>query len=602
MRGRDHPGQRTVGRYRLDGEVGRGGMGVVYAAYDLQQGRPVALKVISPEIGRDVGFAARFRREARIAVSFEHPHVVPVYETGQDGDTLFIAMRRIDGEDLGEVVRNEGPLEVARVVRLARQIAMALDAAHARGIVHRDVKPANVLLAEMGDEEHAYLTDFGLAREAGSETGLTNTGQWMGTADYVAPEQIEGGTVSARTDVYSLGCVLFELLTGDVPFEGILIRKLLAHSRDALPSIGSVAGPRSARLDAVLARATQKDPERRFLSAGDLSRALAAAAAGAPAPASEQSVATGAALRGLRTDCAGLGRERRRAASAADVNTPTPHNGALADDDDIVVELRPAASEEHTAPPEPTPAQSIPAEPPPTSERRPQVQIMFIAMVVTLSVVAVGFVVTQNLSSNGGKVANSGPPASANGYPDAGRTAALIREGREAAARRAAADKAADRRAARRRARATRPPSATDRHPAASAGGLSAPPAPQSPPVRHTPPPPARSAPPPPQPPTQSSRVWPGGPGFTTILASVRSEAAAMRVATAASTRGLDAGVLFSSDYGRLQPGHWVVFSGKTSSKSEADGRTARARKLGYATAYTRCVSEDSVDACEDSE
>ncbi len=585
MGGRNQPGQRSVGRYRLDGELGRGGMGVVYAAYDVQQGRPVALKVITPEIGRDVGFAARFRREARIAVSFEHPHVVPVYETGQEGDTLFIAMRRIDGEDLGEVVRNEGPLEIARVVRLARQIAMALDAAHARGIVHRDVKPANVLLAEMGDEEHAYLTDFGLAREAASETGLTNTGQWMGTADYVAPEQIEGGTVSARTDVYSLGCVLFELLTGDVPFEGILIRKLLAHSRDALPSMGTVAGPHGARLDAVLARATQKDPDRRFPSAGDLSRALTAAAAGAPAPASEQSVATGAALSGLRTDSARSGRERRRVASVAGVSThPIPADSAVVDDE-IVVSLRAKPDDERTAPPGPTRAQSIPAEPPPTQGRRPQVHVMLIAMVVTLSAAAVGFVVTQNLPGERGNVASSGltDPSSTDG-PDA---AALIREGRKAAARRAAADRAADRRAARRRARATGSTSARSGKPtpgtAAGAAPAASPP-PAAAPAVQTP----RAAP------QESSRGWGEEAGFTTVLASVHSRAQARRIQSAASTRGLGAGVLFSSDYRGLRPSYWVVFSGKTASKSQADGRTARARRLGYATAYTRCVSQGS--------
>ena len=270
----DRPEVRTIGRYRLDGELGRGGMGVVYAAYDVQHGRAVALKVISPEIVQDEEFAARFQREARIAVSLEHPHVVPVYETGEEDGALFIAMRRVDGPDLGKVVRDAGALSLERVVRLTRQIGLALDAAHAEGLVHRDVKPGNVLLAGTDDEEHAYLTDFGLAREAASDSGLTNTGQWMGTADYVAPEQIEGGTVSARTDVYSLGCVVFELLTGDIPFTGLLVRKLFAHSQDPVPSIGHVAGPNSGRIDEVLARATEKVPADRFLSAGDLGRAL----------------------------------------------------------------------------------------------------------------------------------------------------------------------------------------------------------------------------------------------------------------------------------------------------------------------------------------
>jgi predicted Ser/Thr protein kinase len=299
--GTDAQEPRMIGQYRLDGELGRGGMGVVYAAYDTQQQRPVALKVVAPEIGRDAAFAARFLREARIAVSLEHPNVVPVYETGSSDGVLFIAMRRVDGADLGKAVAGSRGLPVTRVVRLARQISAALDAAHAKGLVHRDVKPGNVLLTGVGDDEHAYLTDFGLAREAASETGLTNTGQWMGTADYVAPEQIEGGMVSAASDIYSFGCVLFQLLTGDVPYKGLLVRKLFAHSREPLPSIAGAAGSVSARIDEVLTRATAKQPAARFQSAGDLGRALAAAAEGRDMPLVERTVATGAALFGIET-------------------------------------------------------------------------------------------------------------------------------------------------------------------------------------------------------------------------------------------------------------------------------------------------------------
>jgi serine/threonine protein kinase len=300
MPGRDDsPPVRTIGRYRIDGELGRGGMGVVYAAYDLQQGRSVALKVIAPEIARDTAFAARFQREARIAVSLEHPNVIPVYETGSHKGALFIAMRRVDGADLGVVLAEQGALPLDRTVRLARQIGSALDAAHASGLVHRDVKPGNVLLTGSGDEEHCYLTDFGLAREAASDTGLTNTGQWMGTADYVAPEQIEGAAVSARTDIYSLGCVLFQLLTGHVPYSGALMRKLYAHAQDPLPSVGFGFGARGRRRDDDPPRATAKRPSDRYPSAGDLARALAAAATGRDEPQHERSVATGAALSGI---------------------------------------------------------------------------------------------------------------------------------------------------------------------------------------------------------------------------------------------------------------------------------------------------------------
>ncbi|MEA2217680.1 MAG: hypothetical protein QOJ35_306 [Solirubrobacteraceae bacterium] len=425
--GDDSSQERTIGRYRLDGELGRGGMGVVYAAFDVRQGRAVALKVISPEIARDEAFAARFQREARIAISLEHPNVVPVYETGQEGGALFIAMRRVDGEDLGKVVRGTGPLPVDRVVRLARQIGSALDAAHARGLVHRDVKPGNVLLTGTGDEEHAYLTDFGLAREAASESGLTNTGQWMGTADYVAPEQIEGGTVSAVTDVYSLGCVLFELLTGDVPFTGLLMRKLFAHSQYALPTIGDVAGPNSGRIDEVLARATEKQPPLRYPSAGDLARALAAAAAGRPAPLNERSVATGAALTGLDTDALGLpdaedvpapGTRRRRPATADDATA----DEAAADQATADAAPVPAASkaaEPASAPvaraaaprasPSPTLRRNLPAGPQAPGRPATPMGVWILALVVTIVGVAAAVVVAGN-AGGGGAPSTTTPP------------------------------------------------------------------------------------------------------------------------------------------------------------------------------------------------
>ena len=584
-----------IGRYRLDGELGRGGMGIVYAAHDTQQGRDVALKVIAPEIGGDGGFAARFQREARIAVSFEHPHVVPVYEIGEDGGALFIAMRRVYGEDLGKVVRSEGALELSRIVRLARQIAGALDAAHARGLVHRDVKPGNVLLTGSGEDEHAYLTDFGLAREAASDTGLTNTGQWMGTADYVAPEQIEGGTVSARTDVYSLGCVLFELLTGDVPFTGLLIRKLFAHSKDALPSIGDVAGPHSGRIDQVLARATQKDPAHRFLSTGDLSRALAAAAAGRPAPSSEQSVATGAALIGLLTDAVGPPAQPRRGAAGqpptrrAEPEAPTtdlPPEAAQGPPPAAAQGPPPAAAQgpppaaAHGPPraptPEPTRQRRIPADPPPQPPpRKPQVRILLIAMLVTTSVLGVGFVVTSNLPQGGGGEVGDASPG-----PGTGTTVGTGTGGSPPAA--------------------VPPPPPP---PPVSAGSPPPPPSsvaavppnrpppvssdPRAPPAAVTPPPP-----PPPPPPAAVSDDWPDIAAYTTILASERSKAAARRRAAPARASGLSGGLLYSSNYARLRPGYWVVFSGVMPSKTEADARTRRARQLGYSDAYTRCVSQ----------
>src|SRR3954464_6736100 len=209
----------TVAGYRIEAVAGRGGMGVVYRARQLALDRVVALKLIAPELSDDEAFRARFARESRIAASLDHPNVIPVYEAGEDGERLFIAMRFVEGTDLSKMLAAHGALDPALAAELVAQAASALDAAHARGLVHRDVKPGNLLVAGEGSSRpHVYLTDFGLARRDGSSTGLTPTGQWMGTPDYAAPEQIDGYELDARTDVYALGCVLYEALTGTPPF------------------------------------------------------------------------------------------------------------------------------------------------------------------------------------------------------------------------------------------------------------------------------------------------------------------------------------------------------------------------------------------------
>src|ERR671934_63624 len=201
--------------YRIEEVAARGGMGVVYRATQLRLGRTVALKLVTPTLARDESFRERFRREWMVAASIDHPNVIPVYEAGEEGDALFIAMRWVEGTDLRELI-DSGALDPARAIHLVAQVASALDAAHARDLIHRDVKPANVLVTA---EDHVYLTDFGLTKHASSISGLTRTGQWVGTVDYTAPEQIEGAPVTARTDVYSLGCVLFEALTGQTPYK-----------------------------------------------------------------------------------------------------------------------------------------------------------------------------------------------------------------------------------------------------------------------------------------------------------------------------------------------------------------------------------------------
>jgi serine/threonine protein kinase len=206
------PGATFAG-YRVESQVGRGGMGVVYRAWDLSLDRPVALKLIAPELAEDERFRARFLREPRLAASLDHPGVVPIYEAGEWEGRLYLSMRFVEGSDLKSVLEREDRLAPERALVVLAQVADALDAAHRRDLVHRDVKPANVLLDEDG---HAYLTDFGITKQVGGVS--TDTGGVLGTLDYLAPEQIRGEDVDGRTDGYALGCVLYECLAGTPPF------------------------------------------------------------------------------------------------------------------------------------------------------------------------------------------------------------------------------------------------------------------------------------------------------------------------------------------------------------------------------------------------
>jgi hypothetical protein len=275
---------------RIEAVAGRGGMGVVYRATELSLGRPVALKLLAPDRAGDREFRERFQRESRMAAAIDHPNVIPVYAAGEHDGSLYLVMRYVGGTDLHRLLRDEGPPEPARGAELVAQLASALDAAHAAGLVHRDVKPANVLLAD----DHAYLSDFGLTRLAGSDTSLTGSGQWIGTVEYCSPEQLRGGRTDARADVYSLGCVLFAALTGGPPFaQGTVPATMLAHLHDPPPMPSERGAPRE--FDRVIARALAKRPEDRYPSAGDLGRAALAAARGEPVTESERSVAVGSA-------------------------------------------------------------------------------------------------------------------------------------------------------------------------------------------------------------------------------------------------------------------------------------------------------------------
>jgi YVTN family beta-propeller protein len=286
------PGDDFAG-HRITGVAGRGGMGVVYRAVQLDLDRAVALKLIAPDLANDPAFRERFVRESRLAAAIDHPNVIPIYYTGEHERALYIAMRYVEGSDLRTLVRAAGRLDAARAAHIVSQVASALDAAHERGIVHRDVKPANVLL---GAGEHAYLTDFGLTKRIASHSGSTRTGGWVGTLGFVAPEQIRGERVDARADVYALGCVLFYMVAGAAPYQRDSDEATLwAHLNDDPPSLTAHAEGAPPALETVVRRALAKDPDDRFPSAGDLGRA-ALAAVGRQTPARpERRVATGAA-------------------------------------------------------------------------------------------------------------------------------------------------------------------------------------------------------------------------------------------------------------------------------------------------------------------
>jgi len=272
-----------IGGYRLDEVVGRGGMGVVYKATQLSLDRVVAVKLITRELASDLQFRARFSRETRSAAAIEHPSIVPVYEAGEANGVLFLAMRYVDGTDLQTLIESEGALPHERAARIVAQISAALDAAHVHGLIHRDVKPGNVLV---DSQDHAYLTDFGLAKYGlDSERQLTKPGQAIGSMDYMAPEQIQGEATDPRTDVYALGCVLFQALTGQPPFsdrEGM--RVLWAHLREASPSPSELVSELPVGFDEVVATALAKEPDDRYPTAGALGRAALAVAQGAPPP------------------------------------------------------------------------------------------------------------------------------------------------------------------------------------------------------------------------------------------------------------------------------------------------------------------------------
>jgi len=285
------------GDYRIESTLGRGGMGIVYRATHRVIGRTVALKLMLDELSDDDAFRERFLRESRITASIEHPNVIPIYDAGERDGRLFIAMRFVQGTDLARVLEaGSGGLDHERAVRIVLQVAAALQAAHQRGLVHRDVKPANVLVDEPGGG-HVYLSDFGLTRLVEGGTNLTALGDFVGTVAYCAPEQINGEPVDAAADVYALGCVLFHMLTGQRPYEresemAVMFAQVNAPVPDVRAIAPAVAGP----LAAVVSRALAKSPGARFASAEELACAAAAAAPAGPSRWEEPLASTPAAL------------------------------------------------------------------------------------------------------------------------------------------------------------------------------------------------------------------------------------------------------------------------------------------------------------------
>ncbi|HEU5211579.1 MAG TPA: serine/threonine-protein kinase, partial [Gaiellaceae bacterium] len=255
-------GSEFVG-YRIDDLIGRGGMGVVYRAYDLRLKRAVALKLMAPELALDQRFRERFRRESELAMSLEHPNVVPIHDAGDVDGRLYLAMRQVEGTDLRALLRAEGDMDEARSIAICRQVANALDAAHAKGLVHRDVKPSNVLLDA---SEHVYLADFGLTRRLDEQQGAAaGDRRSVGTPAYLAPEQIEGAPVDGRTDVYSLGCLLHECLTGQAPFgRGSRLAVAWAHLEEEPPSARARRPELPEAIDVVIRRAMEKEPKDRY--------------------------------------------------------------------------------------------------------------------------------------------------------------------------------------------------------------------------------------------------------------------------------------------------------------------------------------------------
>jgi YVTN family beta-propeller protein len=400
--------ERAIGSvfagYRIDRMIGRGGMGIVYLATQVALERHVALKLVAPELASEPTFRERFARELRFVAAIDHPHVIPVFDARDEEGLLFVAMRFVDGTDLRALILQEDGLEPLRAVRLVDQVAQALDAAHELGVVHRDVKPANVLIGQRRGADHVFLTDFGLSKHTTSGLGLTAPGQWVGTVDYVPPEQILGQSLDRRADIYALGCVLFEALTGRVPYpkEGDAA-KLWAHMQDPPPSLAESGRDLPPALDDVVRRALAKDREERFPTAGELAEAAREAIApatptviGASLPVSDPDATR-------ITDAPEVTEEP--APDATHVPGAPPPSGAPA-----------TAGPTPTPTPAPSAPEAPPAAPPPPARPKPggprrrfgRAPLVAVAAVLVVAVAAAGFMLAGGSGGTGSSTVTVG--------------------------------------------------------------------------------------------------------------------------------------------------------------------------------------------------
>ena len=414
-------GSRIAG-YLIEEQIGRGGMAVVYRASDPRLNRPVALKILAPELTGDAAFRQRFMREMRAAAAVDHPHIVPVFDAGEADGALFIAMRYVSGQDLRTLLDAERKLPAARVVHIVAQVASALDEAHSRGLIHRDVKPGNMLIgtvAGSGQPDHVYLSDFGLSKPALSSANLTLTGQFLGTIDYMAPEQVEGRPVDGRADLYSLACTTFEMLAGAPPFkrdQGLAV--MWAQLSAAAPSLRAERPDLSPAVDQVIARALAKSPDDRYPTCTAFATALRAACGPAAVAAGPAGPAAGPQAAGPPTQRApvagpqaGPSTERARIASprAAGPSTerahiPRPQAAASRAGDPqsraaSLGRVRPrAASSWPPAPPPVTPARRPPGGA--ARPRRTGARVAVVAAcIAVLAIAGVAFAVLRGHSS-----------------------------------------------------------------------------------------------------------------------------------------------------------------------------------------------------------